>query len=515
MSRPNRREVLRAAAALGIAGLAPSRSLLAAAQETKVDPDIVRFTPDIEPLVRLFEETPRERCVGMLAERLARGTSYRQALAALFLAAIRNVSPQPPGFKAHAIFVIHSCHQLALDAPTSERLLPLFFALDDFKSSQERDVKEGDFVLRRPKGELPPADAAARELREAMETWDQERADRAIVALVRGRGQADVLEQLWEYGARDYRNIGHKAIFVANAAGALETIGWQHAEPTLRSVVLGLLYFGKDGRSNGYAFEDQCYRGNQARAKEAAGRLPAGWAAAGGVSGEGPRTELLCALREAKTDAACDLVVRMLLEGRATAGPLWDAIHLFAGESMMRQPGIHGIHTVTSANALGAAFRKAATPQTRLLVLLQAVGWMCQFRGYMTSDPGVLRSGKPRPVEITGLEPAELPSDEGEALAAIFEAATDDKPKAARLALAFGRRHPDRSQFTRAALPILFRKAREVHEVKYPAAVFEDAAHASPEFLPELLATAVYYLPGAGRPDSPVLVRAKEALSRG
>ena len=44
-----------------------------------------------------------------------------------------------------------------------------------------------------------------------------------------------------KYGCRDFRDIGHKAIYVANAFRTLEVIGWQHAEPVLRSLAFALL----------------------------------------------------------------------------------------------------------------------------------------------------------------------------------------------------------------------------------------------------------------------------------
>jgi len=43
------------------------------------------------------------------------------------------------------------------------------------------------------------------------------------------------------YGSRDFRDIGHKIIYVAGAFRALEVIGWQHAEPVLRSLTFALL----------------------------------------------------------------------------------------------------------------------------------------------------------------------------------------------------------------------------------------------------------------------------------
>src|SRR5688572_3076385 len=124
-------------------------STLVHRSDAEVTPDIARFAPEIEPLVELIERTPREKCAAMAAEQLRKGVSYRQFMAALFLAGIRNVNPRPPGFALHAVFVIHSAHLISLEAPADSRLLPLFYALDVFKASQERDARQNDFVMKR------------------------------------------------------------------------------------------------------------------------------------------------------------------------------------------------------------------------------------------------------------------------------------------------------------------------------------------------------------------------------
>src|SRR5260221_11255145 len=134
--------------------------------DAQVTPDIVKFRPEIEPLVSLIENTPREKCAEMAVEQLRRGVSYRQLLAALFLAGIRNINPRPPGFAMHCVFVIHSAHLIALEAPADARLLPLFYVLDDFKMSQDRDANQpaGDYTMRALRGTLPSAGHAPREL---------------------------------------------------------------------------------------------------------------------------------------------------------------------------------------------------------------------------------------------------------------------------------------------------------------------------------------------------------------
>src|SRR5262245_47164211 len=109
-----------------------SGAFLLTRADAEVTPDVVQFRPEMEPLVRLIETTPRERCAEMAAGQLRRGVSYRQLLGALFLAGVRNINPRPPGFAMHCVFVIHSAHLLGLEAPPDARLLPLFYALDDF-----------------------------------------------------------------------------------------------------------------------------------------------------------------------------------------------------------------------------------------------------------------------------------------------------------------------------------------------------------------------------------------------
>ena len=131
--------------------------------QAEVTPDLFRFRPEIEPLVALIERTPREKCAEMAVEQLRRGVSYRQFLAALFLAGLRNVNPRPPGFALHCVFIIHSAHLLGLEAPPDARLLPLFFALDDFKKAQDRDAKAaaGDYTMYALTGSLPTPEKAA------------------------------------------------------------------------------------------------------------------------------------------------------------------------------------------------------------------------------------------------------------------------------------------------------------------------------------------------------------------
>src|SRR5215203_3182408 len=155
-SRINRRRFLHAGAAggalfgLGLGDLGfLSRLPRVSAADAKLHTDLVRLDPDIEPTVRLLEDTPRERLLEEVAGRIKAGLSYREVLAALLLAGVRNVHPRPSvGFKFHAVLVVNSAHQAALAGPERERWLPLFWALDNFKSAQATNLKESGWRMK-------------------------------------------------------------------------------------------------------------------------------------------------------------------------------------------------------------------------------------------------------------------------------------------------------------------------------------------------------------------------------
>src|SRR5690349_22410553 len=135
-------------AAFGLADLGfLSKLSPVSAAEAKLEPRFVRFNTGIEPLVRLLEETPRERLLEEVAARIKRGLSYREVLTALLLAGVRNIQPRPVGFKFHAVLVVNSAHLASVASPDSDRWLPIFWAIDQFKSSQAADVREGDWTL--------------------------------------------------------------------------------------------------------------------------------------------------------------------------------------------------------------------------------------------------------------------------------------------------------------------------------------------------------------------------------
>src|SRR5262249_11925110 len=178
--RSNRRRFLGVSAAgsalygLGELGFLSRLGPVSAAEAT-IDPKIVRLEPEIEPFVRLFEDTPRGNLLEEVASRIKNGLCYRDVVAALLLAGVRNVQPRPSvGHKFHAVLVVNSAHIASLGSPDSDRWLPIFWALDYFKQSQASDVREGNWTMG-PVDEsaVPPARKAAAAFAAAMDNWDE------------------------------------------------------------------------------------------------------------------------------------------------------------------------------------------------------------------------------------------------------------------------------------------------------------------------------------------------------
>ena len=462
------------------------------AADAQVTPEIVQYRPEMEAVVQWIERTPRERAFEVAAEQLKAGLSYRNLLAGVFLAGIRNIKPRPVGFKFHAVMAVEAAHQLALDAPQADRLLPLFWALDNFKSSQAQDVKEGDWTLGPVKESAVPSPSQARKrFVEAMDAWDEEGADVAVAGLCRAAGVGEIMDLLWQYGGRDWQNIGHKIIFTAHACRTLNTIGWEHAEPVLRSLVFGLLTGGASDSVKPYA-------SNQALVKQ----VRPDWSA--GKPDEAASRSMLQTLRQATPDEAARAAVEMLNKGVA-ASSVWDGIMLTAGDLLMRKTGIVSIHATTACNSLHYAFRTSGQDATRLLMLLQACSWIALFREGVRS-----RDGLPDAPFIDKLEPAA----EAVTVDAIFQDLTKNRLDAARRVLALAGTGPAAVSFMDAARHLVFTKGNDSHDYKFAAASFEEFRHANPSARAQLLAASVFYLHGTTDRDSPLLQRTQQALAR-
>ena len=201
-----RRRFLQSASALGLgAGLGAwpglGRITPARAADLAVGPDAVRFRPEIEPVVRWIEETPRDQAMEV-GHRPAQG---RAVVPRPALGPVPGGHPQRQAQAGRVQVPRGPGDQLGPPArarrrPSDERLLPLLWALDNFKNSQAQDVKEGDWTLGKvDEAKVPGPDAAGPAFVKAMEAWDADGADVAAAGLCRASGAAGTMEPFWRY----------------------------------------------------------------------------------------------------------------------------------------------------------------------------------------------------------------------------------------------------------------------------------------------------------------------------
>jgi hypothetical protein len=491
---PDRRSFLQSSA-LGLGGLAFLTKLPAA----EVGNTPVRLDPEVEPIVRLIEETPRNRLLEEVAERIRKGLSYRDVLAGLLLAGVRNVPPRPTvGFKFHAVLVVNSAHLASQASPDGERWLPLFWALDNFKQSQATTIKESGWRMG-PVDEphVPTAHEAKAAFAEAMETWDEAKADVAAAAVARTVSVNEAFELFARYGCRDFRDIGHKAIYVANAFRTLQTIGWRFAEPVLRSLAYALLQHEGDNPAKRDGAPDRPGRRNAELAK----KLRTTWA--DGKLDSASTGEVLTSSRTA-SDAELSEKAAELVNNGTSPRSVWDGLFAAAGELLMRQPGIVALHSLTSLNALHYAYQTSAVDDTRRLALLQAAAFVPLFRDAMKSR------GKVGDAKIDELAPAEKVTEVGD----VFATLSKDKTAAARMALGYLKRGPEVArEVVDAGRLLIFLKGNDSHDYKFSSAVMEDYASVSPAWRDRFLAASLFWLKGSAGPDAPLVKRARAALA--
>ena len=501
-NRFDRRDALKTGAALGLGSLSFLNQLPPlSADDIKLDPKVVRLDSGIEPLVQLLEETPRERLLEEIGSRIKKGLTYKEIVAALQLAGVRNIEPRPSvGFKFHSVLVVNSAH-VAAQATSDEhqRWLPIFWALDNFKSGQQKDQEERGWTMAPvEESAVPGKDKARDAFLDAMEAWNEAAADAAIAGLVRTARPEEVYELLFRLGARDLRSIGHKSIYVANSFRALQFIGWQHAEPIVRSLVYAML--AREGSDpKGDEPTDRPYRRNSELVK----KIREGWQ--DGKLDEGATKSLIETLRTGTPEAASDHVVELLNKGIAPQS-IWDGMFVEAGELLMRQPAIVALHSVTTSNAVHFAYQTAKSDETRRLLMLQNAAFITMFRESMKGRGGLADRS------IEKLMPAEAAGEGAAAINDVFATLGDNPTLAAEKTLTLLKQEGRAKELIDAARVLVFLKGNDAHDYKFSTAVLEDYAHVSPQWRNMFLACNLFNLRNSKERDSGLVKRTEAAL---
>jgi len=436
----------------------------------------------VDMLLKLLEDSPRERVPRELARLIRDGLPYEDLLVALSLAATRNVQPYPDvGFKYHAVMVLRAIHSATQALVADEKWLPLVWAADYFKETQVQERAASGWRMPTPSAAATAganAEAARRALVTALDKWDREAADVAIVRYTRSASTDDVFSVLFHYGSRDLREIGHKAITVSNAHSLVKLFGngGQQAEPILRSTVAALV--NSEGEPNPATHdhrEDRPGRLNRERLHQ----IPRSWKQ--GHDDPSARMDLRAALYHVSADDGGKVIVEMLQKGLAPDA-LWQVLFDTSAELLMHQPGIVSLHSQTTANALHYAYRTSDDEQTQQLALLQCASFVAMFREMTNTAAADFNLQKLQPVQP--VQPSQPPAGPQATAAPPLEEVFADlaarrREQAAQKSLAYLNSGGDAGSLIAAARHHLVYGAVEAHDYKFAEAVFDNYAQFS------------------------------------
>lgn len=496
----SRRDVLHASAAsgmfVGVQGWSGLSSMASAAPPI----DSPKHEDDrIERLAERIMQTPPDRIVDVIITELRNGLSRQQFLAANFNAAARFAG-------SHSGYVAHPVNVVSDEIASEMSLLPLFYYLSNLRFRAASPVLPPLDLSK-----MPRADKAERIFHDAMKEGDRDSATLSAIALAREYGPRQAYGHLWMYGAeRNHNSGGHMAIRVANTWRTMEATDWRCAETAIQFSVRGA--WRPPGGSNLHAI-------NRERADRVA-ELPPQWSSI--RSDHGAVLELLDLYRKGDPASACETTLNLLRDNSIRAGAVWDAVFLTTAELVIRYTwfGTRMLagHSVTCVNALHYMFRSLSDPIARLYAVLEAVEWTTSFLARERDRPAL------RERSIINIEPADLPPN-NESLEKIFsllpprrfsaDTRVDyvDVDRAMEITFAWAKDRTDFRPFLETAQRLMCLKSTpEVHDFKFPMALFENCRYASSQWRPCLLAAAVHVLQGSDMEDSQIVQQARELL---
>lgn len=210
----------------GAAGMVGGAGLL-------TGPDTLSFGA-MEPLVALMQETPPDKLLPLLVQKLAAGTELRTLVAAGALANARTFGGQDyTGY--HSLMALAPAYEMSKELPEPRRALPVLKVL--YRNStriQEKGGRENEVLHLVEAANLPPEARSGKELQEATRSADMERAERTFAALAKGPSGEAFNHLLWV--VQDEVDV-HRVVLAWRAWALLDLAGKEQAHTLLRQSV--------------------------------------------------------------------------------------------------------------------------------------------------------------------------------------------------------------------------------------------------------------------------------------
>jgi hypothetical protein len=194
---------------------------------------------DIEPLVCFMQETPVNRLMPALVEKLKAGVELRQLLSAAALANARTFGGEDyVGF--HTLMALAPAYHMSAEMPEATRALPVFKVLyRNTNRIQEAGGRQRE-VLHPVQSAPPPEGRIGGEvLRDAVRAKDMNRAEQTFAALAGPCGDGCCADDAFNdllYAVQDNTEV-HRVVLPYRAWDLLDLVGKEQAHTLLRQSV--------------------------------------------------------------------------------------------------------------------------------------------------------------------------------------------------------------------------------------------------------------------------------------
>jgi hypothetical protein len=186
----------------------------------------------LEPLVVLMQETPLERLLPTLVERLNQGTELRTLVAAAALANARTFGGEDYiGF--HTMMALSPAYHMSLELPDERKALPVLKVLYRNTNRIHEHGGRASEVLH-PVSSAPVTTAGGEAMQAAVRSKDVNRAERTFAGLVERSPEEGFNDLL--FVVQDHTEV-HRIVLPYRAWDLLGLVGREHALTMLRQSV--------------------------------------------------------------------------------------------------------------------------------------------------------------------------------------------------------------------------------------------------------------------------------------
>jgi hypothetical protein len=252
MNRRSRRDFLaQVGKGMLVAGVGSSVALdlgLAKPVTAREEKDRLTFGP-IEPLVDLMAQTPIDRFLTVVVQKMNEGTELRELVSAAALANARAFGGQDyDGY--HAIMALAPALQMSRELADSRRALPVLKVLYRNTDHIQRSGGGSRETLHAIEIDSPSSESRpdARALRAAIRGQNMDEAERTFAAIARGP-LPDAFNEL-QYAVQDHVNV-HRVVLAWRSWVLLDITGKEYAHTLLRQSVRYCVDEEKAIRRNG------------------------------------------------------------------------------------------------------------------------------------------------------------------------------------------------------------------------------------------------------------------------